>query len=72
MPSKLGFGIFVGVVPGMLIAVTAIDLYLTFRRRPPVGHYVHEFMIDYPWFAGMLALLFGGMIAHFFLHITHG
>jgi len=72
MLSRFGFLVFVAVVPGLLLAVAAADLGLTFKHRLPVGYYLNQFMVAYPWFAGVLALVFGAMIAHFFLHITHG
>ncbi len=63
MLSRIGFLIFLSVMPGVLLAVAAADL---------VGYYLNEFMIAYPWFATILAVIFGAMVAHFFLHITNG
>jgi hypothetical protein len=72
MLSRVGFLVLVAALPGMLLAVAALDLSLTIKRRHPVGYYLNEFMIAYPWFAAVLAVIFGAMIAHFFLHITNG
>ncbi len=72
MLSRIGFLIFLSVMPGVLLAVAAADLTLTVKRRRPVGYYLNEFMIAYPWFAAILALIFGAMVAHFFLHISNG
>jgi hypothetical protein len=71
MLSRNGFIVLVAVVPGLLVSVAAADLWLTVKRRRPVGYYLNEFMIAYPWFAAILAVVFGAMIAHFFMHITH-
>ena len=72
MLSRVGFLILVAVLPGILLVVAGIDLGLTIKRRHPVGYYLNEFMIAYPWFAAILAVVFGAMIAHFFLHIING
>ena len=72
MVSKLGFGILVGITPGALVVIAVAKFILISRRKKPLGHYVNEFIIQYPWFAGVLAVVFGAMLAHFFLHITHG
>ncbi len=72
MLSRIGFLIFLSVMPGVLLAVAAADLVLTVKRRRPVGYYLNEFVIAYPWFAAILAVIFGAMVAHFFLHINNG
>lgn len=70
--SRPGFLILVLVIFGVLLPVAVSDLLLTVRRKPPVGYYVNEFVIAYPWFAGLLALVVGAMIGHFFLNIADG
>lgn len=72
MVSMLGFGILVGSTVGALLVVAITEFILIARKKKPLGHYVNEFMVHYPWFAGVLAVVFGAMVAHFFLHITHG
>jgi hypothetical protein len=72
MLSRIGFLIFLGVLPGIPLAVAITDLTMTRRGRQPVGYYLNQFVVGYPWFAGILAAVFGAMIAHFFLHIAHG
>ncbi|HKB32287.1 MAG TPA: hypothetical protein VKF16_00315 [Candidatus Dormibacteraeota bacterium] len=67
--SRLGFDIVIVVVIGTVIAVTAVDLFMTFRRKQPVGYYVNEFVIAYPWFGTVLAFIVGALVAHFFLNI---
>lgn len=67
--SRPGFYILIVVVIGTVIAVTSIDLVMTFRRKQPVGYYVNEFVIAYPWFGTLLAFIVGAMVAHFFLNI---
>lgn len=47
-------------------AVSALDLWFELRDQPPVGEYVVRWARRYPVFAGMLALLAGAAIAHFF------
>ncbi len=67
--SRPGFVILVLVIFGVLLPVAVTDLLLTVRRKRPVGYYVNEFVIAYPWFAGLLALVMGALIGHFFLNI---
>jgi hypothetical protein len=72
MMSKLGFFIFVGMVPGALWLVAIFDWVMTLRRQPPLGHRLQEFILEHPWLAAVLATVYAAMIAHFFLHIDHG
>ncbi len=67
--SRPGFYILIVVVIGTVIAVTTIDFVMTYRRKQPVGYYVNEFVIAYPWFGTLLAFVVGAMVAHFFLNI---
>ena len=68
--TRPGFYILIAVIFLILIPAAAADLYLTARRKHPVGYYVNEFVIAYPWFGGLFALVIGAMIAHFFLNIA--
>ena len=68
--TRPGFYIVIVVVVGTVIAVAAIDLFMTVRRKQPVGYYVNEFVIAYPWFGALLAFLVGALVAHFFLNIA--
>jgi uncharacterized membrane protein YeaQ/YmgE (transglycosylase-associated protein family) len=68
--TRPGFYILIVVVVGTVIAVTFIDLVMTYRRKQPVGYYVNQFVIAYPWFGTILALIVGALIAHFFLNIS--
>ena len=68
--TRPGFYILVLVVFAILIPVIVMDLVLAFKRKPPVGYYVNEFVIAYPWFGTILAFVVGAMVAHFFLNIA--
>jgi hypothetical protein len=68
--TRPGFYIVILVVFGILIPVIVLDLVLTWRRKRPVGFYMNEFMVAYPWFSMLVALVVGAMIAHFFLNIA--
>lgn len=72
MASKLGFGILVAVVLGVMLAIAVTEFVMIHGDKKPLGYFVNEFMVQHPWFAGMLAFVFGAMIAHFFLHIVDG
>lgn len=68
--TRPGFYILVLVVFGVLLPVLAADVWLTATRRRPVGYYVNEFVVAYPWFGTLLAFLVGAMVAHFFLNLA--
>jgi hypothetical protein len=71
--KSIGFIFLALVVFGIPAVVAVADLFLTYRRgRYPIGYYMNEFAVDHPMFAGVLALVLGAMMAHFFLNITHG
>jgi hypothetical protein len=71
--SRAGFMLLAIVIFGIPLAVALTDLVLTHRRgKHPVGYYINEFVIDHPFFASILALVVGAMIAHFFLNIADG
>ncbi len=71
--KSVGFVILAVVVFGIPALVVVADLLVTHRRgKYPIGYYVNQFAMDHPMFAGVLALVLGAMIAHFFLNITHG
>lgn len=70
--TRPGFIILVLVIFGILLPVLAADTVLTARRKHPIGFYVNQFSLAYPWFAAILALVVGAMIAHFFLNIADG
>jgi hypothetical protein len=72
LPSELGFAILVIVVLGVLLSTAVADFVFALRRRPPIGQYVNAFVRNQIWVAGMVALVFGAMIAHFFFYINHG
>ena len=72
LPSQLGFAILVFVVLGVLLFTAIADFILALRRRPPIGQYVNAFVRNQMWVAGTVALVFGAMIAHFFVYINHG
>lgn len=67
--ARIGFFILAFVIFGIVVGVTAIDIILTARRKHPVGYYINEFVIVYPWFGTLLAFVVGAMVAHFFLNI---
>lgn len=69
--TRPGFIILVFVIFGVLLSVLVADTYLAARKKHPVGFYVNQFTLAYPWFAAILALVFGAMIAHFFLNIAY-
>ena len=69
--TRPGFIILVLVIFGVLLPVLVADTYLSARKKHPVGFYVNQFTLAYPWFAAILALVFGAMIAHFFLNIAY-
>ena len=56
---------------GVLLPVLIADIYLSARHKKPVGFYVNQFTLAYPWFAALLAVVFGAMIAHFFINIAY-
>jgi hypothetical protein len=69
--TRPGFIILVVVIFGVLIPVIAIDAILSTRTKwRPVGFYLNQFTLAYPWFAAIIALIFGMMVAHFFLNIA--
>jgi hypothetical protein len=68
--TRPGFYILILVIFGILIPVIAIDLVVTVLKRRPVGSYMNEFMVAYPWFSMLMALIVGAMVAHFFLNIA--
>jgi hypothetical protein len=70
--SKVGFLIFIGLVPGALLLVAIFDWVRTWRRKPPLGHSIQVFILGHPWLASVLAAVYAAMLAHFFLHIDHG
>ena len=70
--TRPGFIILVLVIFGILLPVLLADTWLTARRKHPIGYHVNQFVLAYPWFAAILALLVGAMIAHFFLNIADG
>jgi hypothetical protein len=70
--TRPGFIILVVVIFGILLPVLVADTWLTVRRKHPVGFYVNQFTLAYPWFAAILALVVGAMIAHFFLNVADG
>ena len=70
--TRPGFIILVLVIFGILLPVLLADIYLTARNRHPVGYHVNQFVMAYPWFAGILGVVVGAMIAHFFLNIADG
>jgi hypothetical protein len=82
--SARGFVILVGVVFGILFAASTIDCWLSLRGlrgpraektgtvvAPTLGDYISVFVKSRPWVGVVLALVFGAMIAHFFLYIDH-
>lgn len=70
--TKAGFFIFVAVVPGMLLAAAVFDLRMTQQGKPPLGHHLQVFILEHRWVAAVLALVYGAMLAHFFLNIADG
>lgn len=70
--STMGFQILVGVIFGAMVFVSLVDLVLTVLNLPPIGHYVNEAVATRQWIAAVVALVFGAMIAHFFIYIAHG
>lgn len=70
--SKIGFFLVVGTVAGSLLAIAVFDWWMTWRRKPPLGHRMQVFILEHPWLAGVLGLVYAAMVAHFFLHIDHG
>jgi len=53
-----------------MLFVSATDLYLSYRRKPTIGEYVNAAVAARQWVAVLIALVFGAMIAHFFIYIT--
>lgn len=70
--TKVGFFIFVAVVPGMLLVAAIFDLRQSQEKEPPLGHYLQVFILEHRWVAAVLAAVYGAMLAHFFLNIAHG
>lgn len=70
--TRPGFIILVLVIFGVLLPVLAGDTVLTARGKRPIGYHVNQFALAYPWFAAILALVAGAMIAHFFLNVADG
>ena len=69
--SHVGFVTLVGVVFGILLLVSTADFVLTILKRPTVGDYVNLAVSNRLWIAVTVAFVFGAMIAHFFIYITH-
>jgi hypothetical protein len=65
-----GFSVLVAVVFAVMLFVSAADLYLSYRRKPTIGEYVNAAVAARQWVAVLIALVFGAMIAHFFIYIT--
>jgi hypothetical protein len=68
--STFGFVILVGFIFGGMLLFSAADLVLTALQRPTVGDYVNAAVSTRRWIAMMVAIVFGAMIAHFFIFIT--
>jgi uncharacterized membrane protein YidH (DUF202 family) len=68
--SGIGFALVSGVIFSFPIVTSIVDLDLTRHNGFGVGHYVNGFTAAYPWFAGILGVAVGAMIAHFFLGLV--
>ncbi len=69
--STMGFAVLVSVVFGIMLFVSAADFVLTLLHRPTVGEFVNTAVARREWIAVLVALVFGAMIAHFFVYIAH-
>ena len=69
--TTTGFEILVGVVFSVMLFVSGLDLVLTLLNLPTVGQYVNAAMATRQWIAVVIAVVFGAMIAHFFIYIAH-
>ena len=69
--STTGFVILVAVIFTVMLFVSGLDFVLTFFRMPTVGQCVNKAVATREWIALVIALVFGAMIAHFFIYITH-
>ena len=70
--SSHGFVVLVMVVFGTLFGTSVIDLALSLARKPALGERMNDFIRSRPWVGIGLAVVFGAMIAHFFIYIDHG
>ena len=70
--STTGFEILLVVVFSVMLFVSLLDLVLTVLNLPPVGHYVNTALATRQWIAVLIAVVFGAMIAHFFIYIAEG
>lgn len=68
--SHVGFFLVSFVILAFPIITVVADLRLTHHRDLTVGHYVNGFVAAYPWFALLLGLVVGAMVAHFFLGLV--
>lgn len=70
--SRTGFEILLVVVFAVMLFVSGLDFFLTLLHLPTVGEYVNAALKTRQWIAVVIALVFGAMISHFFIYITHG
>ncbi len=68
--TSIGFAVLVGVVFSVMLFVSMADFVLTLLRKPTVGEHVNAAVAARRWIAVLVAVVFGAMIAHFFVYIT--
>jgi hypothetical protein len=68
--SHVGFFLVSLVILAFPIVTVVADLRLIHGRDLTVGHYVNGFVAAYPWFALVLGIVVGAMVAHFFLGLV--
>ncbi len=69
--SANGFKVLVAVIFVILLFVSLTDLVSTWLRKPTIGQHVNAAVTGRWWVAVLVMTVFGAMIAHFFVYITH-
>jgi hypothetical protein len=65
---RVGMIVAIGVTFAILVALNALEAWCAYKNWPSLGYRVEQWSAHNPWYVGLVFLVLGTFLAHFFLN----